>query len=243
MKTIKFFGAILLLSIAVTGCKKGGIFCYRPDGNTTEQVRDVSGFNAIDLSIAATVNITHSEDYAVKVKGSKNLLDILETKVKGNKLKIDFKKNKCVKEAYDITLDIAMPNLSGINISGSGDIYVPTCFSGTDLEINISGSGSLAIDSLAVESLDCDISGSGSIDITGIGTATKEKIKISGSGDIYLFDFPVHQSDINISGSGNCNVHVLDELDVNISGSGDIVYMGDPTVIQNISGSGSVRPY
>lgn len=264
MKNLNFGLLFLALLLGTVSCKKGGIFCHKANGNTVTEKRDANGFNAVSLSIDANVEITQSESYSVEITGSDNLLKILETKVKGNTLKIGFKNNKCVKGNYTINIAIQMPKLEelkvsgsgditvkenfessalAINISGSGDISVPNKLIANQLKMNISGSGDIKMDSIETNSLDCDISGSGSIDLTGVGIANSEDLKITGSGDLFLYDFPVNNSDINISGSGTCHVNVLESLEAKISGSGDIIYKGNPTINQNISGSGSVRPY
>lgn len=242
MKTLRagiIIGAVLL---SFTSCKKGGLFCYKGDGNIVTEVRDHDGFKNISLEMGGTIYLEQGKDYDVQIEASENLMEIIETEVSGSTLEIDLKKGTCLKNSGEIKIYITTPDIQDISISGSGDVYARNLLAVDDLDISISGSGNFELDSLDIDNLDVSISGSGDLYLNSIDTVNTQKIRISGSGDINSFNMPVLKSDISISGSGDCEVHVVNELEVNISGSGDVVYKGHPLVYQNISGSGSVKP-
>ena len=243
MKRLTLFIPLAIVLITAVSCKKGGLFCYKSDGTSVSELRDHQDFSEIHLSMAATVYVTQSTEYSVEVVAAENLLPIIETEQKGDKLEIDLKRGKCLKGSSDVKVYISTPNIEELNISGSGSIYVDNYLSTQSLKINISGSGDVDIDSLSNERLEINISGSGEVEMTSLDTAQTQEIDISGSGSISALYAPALQSDIHISGSGGCDVHVIESLDANISGSGDVRYLGNPNVTSNISGSGSVSPY
>jgi len=243
MKTIKTGLILLVALLAITSCQKGGVFCYRPDGEVVRQDRGLSGFNKVSLCMAADVYIEYGEIHKVEVETSENLHEIIETKISGTTLEIDLKKRKCISGNPEIKVYITMPALKDLSISGGGDIFVLNEMVGESLEINVSGSGDIEMDSLNYNQIDTKISGSGDVYLNALDTVESHDIKISGSGKIEAFQAVTRNVDINVSGSGECEVNVLDHLDVNVSGSGDVIYQGTPEIDQNISGSGSVRPF
>jgi hypothetical protein len=243
MKKLKITLGICTLMLLIGSCKKGGVFCYQPDGNITSQERIHSDFSKIALGMAADLYVTQGEEYAVSIEASNNLMEIIETKVSGTTLVIDLKRGKCIKNNYDVKVYITLPDLQTLSISGSGDVFIPNKLITDDLKLDISGSGSLELDSLEANDLSTTISGSGDLYITAIDTIESQTIKISGSGEIHTFDVPAKDVSIRVSGSGECEVFAIETLEVDISGSGDVIYKGNPVIDQRISGSGSIKPY
>ncbi|NOQ73421.1 MAG: hypothetical protein GQ574_15555 [Crocinitomix sp.] len=243
MKRIKITFIFCSLLLFATGCKKGGVFCYQPDGNVVTQEREHTDFSKISLEMAADLYVTQGDEYSVSIEASNNLMEIIETKVSGTTLEIDLKKGKCIKNNYDVKVYITLPELKDLSISGSGDVFIPNKMTSDDLELDISGSGSLEIDSLFVNHVEMVISGSGDVMLTAMDTIETETIDISGSGEVRAFNVPSKTVEIRVSGSGECEVYAIDRLDVNISGSGDVTYKGNPIIDQRISGSGSIKPY
>ncbi|MFT5820302.1 MAG: hypothetical protein ACI8ZM_001541 [Crocinitomix sp.] len=243
MKRINISLIICLLVLFSTACKKGGVFCYQPNGNVVTEERTHTDFSKISLEMAADLYVTQGEEYAISIEASDNLMEIIETKVSGTTLEIDLKKGKCIKNDYAVKVYITLPELKELSVSGSGDVYVPNKLTAGELELNISGSGSVDIDSLFANHLDTRISGSGELMLFAMDTVETEKIDISGSGEVHLFNVPAKNVDINVSGSGECEVYAIDRLEVEISGSGEVTYKGNPIIDQRISGSGSLKPY
>ena len=243
MRTFKT--AIILVGLIVTtaSCKKGGVFCYKGDGNIVTEVRSHTDFSKISIEMGADLYIEQGETYEVKVEASENIQEIIETKVVGSTLEIDLKKGKCLKNSYEVKVYVVMPELDDISISGSGDVSIDDLFVGNRLDVSISGSGNLDFDQLDYNELDVSISGSGDLFLNSVDTLVSESINISGSGEIHSYDLPAKHVEIKVSGSGDCEVHAVETLDISISGSGDVSYKGNPIIDQSISGSGSVKPW
>ncbi|MBI3133461.1 MAG: DUF2807 domain-containing protein [Bacteroidetes bacterium] len=241
MKSTLLFSGILL--IGLTSCKKNGFVCYHPNGNIITEQRTTDHFDGIDLRIGADVYVEQSATYSVSITASENLMAIIKTEVHGTTLCIDTKKNKCINGDDDIAVYITAPELRKLEISGSGDIISKTNFIASDLEMNISGSGNITLDSLQTTNYAINISGSGNVKLAGAQTATSQITHISGSGDINTLNLPTSNCDIHISGSGKAQVWAISTLKADISGSGDVIYKGNPVITASASGSGEVRPY
>lgn len=243
MKTNKIVvfacGALLLF----TACKKGGAFCYSPKGENITEVRALENFSKIELGMSADLYVSQGADYQVKIESSENIMGIIETKVSGNKLKIDLKNNKCLRGNSMVKVFVQLPSLNALSVSGSGQVYVLNQIHTSSLDIDISGSGDVTIDSLNAQYISENVSGSGRLYLKSTDTLIQQTINISGSGKIEAFGMPTLETKIKISGSGEGRIHVIDYMDAHISGSGNIFYMGHPTINQHISGSGKVTPY
>lgn len=243
MKTKNSLSLIIVLAFTVLGCKKGGVFCYEGNGTITTETRVLEAFSSIELAMSADVFVTQGADYAVKVEASENLMGIIETKVKSDKLIIDVKNNKCIRGNETISVYITLPNLSALNISGSGKIKVSNYLETEKLTIKISGSGDVEIDSLAANEIAATISGSGDLSVTGTDTVAVQIVEVSGSGKVQNINLPSREASVNISGSGECLIYAIETLDVRISGSGNVRYKGNPTITTAITGSGNIYPY
>jgi hypothetical protein len=233
MKKISF-AVIALLCLFAVSCRK-----TTGEGPVVTETRAVSGFADIDQRVGASVYYTQAPDYKVEVIAQRNILDVLQTYVSGNRLVVKFKDGVRVNSHEDIRVNVSAPRVSSLRISGSGNLYVTGPFTPASLEMDISGSGSMAISELTTALIDADISGSGSISISH-GTATEEKLKISGSGSLNLEGVTADRATTNTSGSGTIKVTATQTLNVTISGSGNVFYKGSPQVNVSVSGSGKV---
>lgn len=231
------------LALSFLSCKKGGVFCYTPNGNIVTVERVHSDFNRVSLETFTDVYIEQAPDYSVKIEGSENLMDIIETKVSGSELIIEVKNSKCIKNGDDTKVFITMPELRELSLDGSGNIDISNELVSDKLIASINGSGNIEIDSLKTNQLNLTISGSGSFFAASTDTTALQDIKINGSGSSKTLSMPSLKSDVDLSGSGSCHLHTIEELNVKISGSGNVRYEGTPTIDQVTTGSGTVNPF
>lgn len=242
MKTLKI-SIILIALLGLNSCKKGGLVCYRENGEVTTETRNVESFTKISMSTQADVYIQQGSTYSVQVEASSNLQEIITTTVKSNTLDIDLKMGKCLKGNPTIKVYVTAPSIEALNLSGSGNIYAYHQITSSSMDLTISGSGNMRLDSLSTQTITAKISGSGNIDLKGKDTSENLSATISGSGNVNTLELAVNKATVNISGSGNCKLLVKQNLKATISGSGDVLYSGSPIVESSVSGSGSVRPY
>ena len=237
MKSIKLILSLILVVTVLTSCKKHIFNSIKGKGGTVTEIRNVTGFNKISLSINADVSYVQDSVFFVEISAQQNVLAAITTDVSAGELKIDF--NKWVRKHSNIHFTIHSPDLRGLDLSGSGNIEATGNIATTNMEINVSGSGNVVLSSLTSDELDAKISGSGNVSIYA-GAVTNQKATISGSGNIEMDGMTASSSYCKISGSGSISVWVTDQLDATISGSGDIRYKGTPVVNAHMSGSGSL---
>lgn len=226
---------LFALVLTLSSCGER-IICKRASGAAVTETFELSPIDGIDLSVAADVNLTYGETQSVTVTAQQEVLDELARDVKGTTWHIHF--DNCINNYRNLTIDITLPELKKIDISGSGDIYTTNTFvEQGNLDLRISGSGNL---DLAFEggAVDSKISGSGDVKLEGSASSISQRV--SGSGTLQAFDMPCETADMTISGSGSAELTVSENLDVKISGSGDVYYKGQPTLNVDVSGSGDI---
>jgi predicted small secreted protein len=226
---------MLILASGLSSCDK-----VKGKGEVVSQLRTVTGYTGLDLSISATIYFTTDSVYYMEVRAQQNILDVLETTVgSNNTLEINFKKGVIIGKHEPIILFIAAPDVRGFDVSGSGELFVNNPLISDFVDMNISGSGNISVFQMNANELIATISGSGNIDVN-TGVVNQEQLQISGSGNIDLVGIESDTTSVNISGSGNASVWATSLLDVTITGSGNVYYTGNPIIQTHISGSGSV---
>lgn len=207
-----------------------------------QQELDLPSFDEIALRTSATVYLTQGSPQKVTVEGDEDDLEELEIEVNGDRLEIKRKGSDSWfnwGSSGDITVYVTVPKIDGISVSGSGKIIGENKINAGDLDLSVSGSGKMELDT-ENEFTDISISGSGSVYLKG--QTAEVEMSISGSGRIRGEDFKAKVVKAKISGSGSCEIHAVEEIDARISGSGSIYYTGSPDKVNSsTSGSGRVK--
>lgn len=219
MRKIKYLGIVsVILVIFLSGCdlevKKDSQI--EGSGVKASDSRELSPFTEIELDSQSDVNITFAKHQSFMITGDDNIIGLIKTSVSNGKLRIY--SDKSFNTNLNLVVNIVMPELSRIDLNGSGDINVN--------KINIS-------------SFSGNINGSGDITITG--TSNYTEVNINGSGNINLFNLMSSNVKARINGSGDINVYASKTLDAEINGSGDITYKGGCYVTTKINGSGKIK--
>lgn len=236
MKTNFFLLAGLVLTMSATGCGERGIFCHRPEGPNVTQTLILDDLTGFELQIAADITLRQGETQTITVTGAQNHIDLLKTDVNNGIWKIKY--TECTRGANDLHIDITVPDITYLAISGSGDVETDGRFTlQSNVKVEISGSGDLELE-VEASRLESKITGSGNMTLAG--SAPDADHTITGSGKIEAFGLATDNTDAEISGSGNMKIAVAKNLNATISGSGDIYYTGNPAVTTRISGSGNV---
>jgi len=205
-------------------------------GTVISEEREVPIFDQIQLKGSGKVILMRAAKQNIQVKTDDNIMLHIRTEVDNGKLVISHAR-KNIRPTV-LTFHIAVANLEGVAISGSGDITGNEEFISDRFYADIAGSGDISV-KVSAEHLESNISGSGSIYLSG-STNTYDAT-ITGSGDIDAFDLQTKDSSVVITGSGNCKVNVSDRLQAKITGSGDVLYKGQPQISKSITGSGKVK--
>ncbi|MCB2231096.1 DUF2807 domain-containing protein [bacterium] len=189
----------------------------RGSGDLTTETREVKDFDRIRSSGSMDIYVTVGTEPSLEIEFDDNLIDLIETEVRGGTLRIESRKS--FSSDHDCRITITVPTLERVTASGSGDIVVQR---------------------LKSDYFECKLSGSGSITIDG--EVNEMEASISGSGDVDARDLKARSAYCRISGSGEIAVFASEDFDGSVSGSGDIFYYGNPARTSfNVSGSGRIK--
>lgn len=166
------------------------------NGYVKELTFDVDDFESVDLEGVANVYIETGLDQQVTIEAYENILTYIIVEVVGDELIIRFKDNLSVNSDEEIRVDISMPEIQDVTLSGVGNFYL----SGPpqeSLSIEIDGVGNIEAYDLPVYNGITEINGTGNIEIRAKETLS---VDIDGLGNVYYRDYP--KIYVDISGLG-----------------------------------------
>jgi hypothetical protein len=229
----------------------------------TRQTRNVDTFTKLSFRVPGKLFLRQGSPQKVEIEGNKDILSEIETEVSGGKLVIG-KEGKWFDWSWDndnkVSVYITVKDLDAISVSGSGDLIGETKFTAADMDLNVSGSGSLKIEVDASGIMNVGVSGSGNVDLNGkcrdyasnvsgsgkivsaVTIGNRAEFTVSGSGRI-VASGSANRVRTSVSGSGRVQAGslVTNSCDVRISGSGDVEIEVRDELEANITGSGSVN--
>ena len=209
----------------------------RGDYNTEE--REVRTFTQIKSEIVADIHITQDNRHSVEISAQENILDVIETRVVGRELVIEYSVRRVEHDGVDIY--ISMETLEEISISGVGNVNNENTIETDNLKIEISGVGDVDFSSIIADEIKIESSGTGKVYLEGPAVVGNIDIELSGVGNVNTVNLEAESVYIHSSGTGNCRVNVINNLDVDISGLGNVYYTGDPDISSHISGFGKIK--
>ena len=248
-----------LFFLAVAAIGASCAFGLAGNGDVEAVERDARGFSSIEVSGSAVVRVRKAPFTRVVVTTDSNLQSAFDVSVRGSTLRLGWKPGTMVARVTRIEVDVYLPELEGLALSGSCELETMDAFSGDSLAIAQSGSGSIGASRLSYRRVEVGLSGSGDTSLSGamdaisVKSSGSGKVRLDGEGEGVSLEmsgssvadaegFACDEVRIVISGSGKATVNARKALDVTASGSGTVRYRGDPRVSAKTSGSGTVRP-
>lgn len=209
-------------------------------GPVTTSTRNVSHFNAVESTMSGDTEITIDSVYSVKVEAQKDIIDMIETSVEGDRLVIKTKDGYSINSNGKIIIHVTMPQLTQLQVTGSGNAKILNNLATKSLRLDVSGSGDIETAAVSTEEFEATITGSGNIKVAG-GTCKEQKLELTGNGDVDCGNLQAKLANASLTGSGNAKINVSEYLKVSITGSGDLKYSGKPQVTAQVTGSGSLN--
>lgn len=209
--------------------------------DTSEEMRALDTFTSIRNKGSFEVYVTVGEEQSVKVTADSDIIDKVETEVRGDTLHIELERNNNWRGYRNIDvlrIDITVQSLEAVRVDGSGD-YEVRGLTGGDFKANVNGSGDIDLIDAKADRLSIDIKGSG--DVEASGECNTLEVEVKGSGDVSGRKMSCKSGDISVMGSGDVSATLNESVDVGIMGSGDVTVWGKPEKVKSRSmGSGDV---
>ena len=237
----RLWGIMVLVGLAASACTHGSLVggsIVKGSGNITTEVRQVSGFTAVQLSGIGSVEIAQTGTEGLSISAEDNLLPLINTNVQGTLLDIHTQPNTILEPTKPIVYLLSVKDLTTISLSGAGSVTTQQ-FKTNALEVDLSGAGAVSLTGLQLSSLTVNFSGAGQLTVSG--TTTSQNVTSSGAGRYNGEQLASTTAKVTLSGVGSASVRASKTLDVTISGVGNLTYYGNPSVTQHISGLGKVN--
>lgn len=229
---------VVALAFGMSGC----IVRRASETDTTTESREVDEFSAVDFSGFGNIQVVQGDEYGLQLSGPTDLVDRIETEVRGDTLYIDRDGSWEIwilgmgNRQVDIT--ITVPELKELKVEGAGLVNIDG-LEGASFEFDLSGAGALEGKDLKLGELIVDMSGAGAATLSG--QADVQKVAISGAGEYNAEELETRVTSVDMSGAGSADVWVTQTLDITADGAGTVNYWGDPDVRQEVSGAGTVH--
>jgi hypothetical protein len=181
----------------------------------TSDVRTVGAFHGLDIATVIEVEVTIGPTTRVELRGPKDWLARLETKVDTGVLHVTMPGHP-----------VHIPKLKAI---------ITTPELGT---IDISGTAAVHATKLAATSLEVSVSGTGQVDLAG--TAETLELTIAGTGAVMAKDLVTATTMLDVAGTGQATIHATKLADVRVSGTGSISVVGNPVIHKHITGVAAI---
>ncbi|WP_276134022.1 head GIN domain-containing protein [Polluticoccus soli] len=236
-----FYLFILPLILAASAsCKHQFV---KGTGASATETRNVQQFTAVLVEAPINAIITvdeHLAANAVQITGYSNLLPLVKTEIKGNKLRVYTDEGVHFDTDKDIEVKISMAAISSLEITGAGEALVAGNVKSDKFDLDITGAGNVTIDNINSNTFIADLSGAGSLTVKN-GMVDRAVYDVTGAGEVTSFPLKAKHVEANVTGAGDVEVHATDKLNADITGVGSISYKGHPAITQNVTGAGNIE--
>lgn len=221
-------------SLLIPGCNN--MDCMDGSGNEVTKIRQVEPFTFVETSGSIKLVLKQGSQ-EVRIVADDNIMDEIETRVKGQSLIIEMDRDVC--NNRPVTVYLSAQSYEGVSASGAVEIMSDGLLQVKDFEMELSGSSKV---NLNLNASKVTTRSSGSSEIALKGQASNHEVDLSGSSSVKALNFVVGKYRIESSGASESKINVLSELHVKSSGSSDIEYRGNPAKVSNDeSGASSIR--
>jgi hypothetical protein len=231
---MKKFGIIIFIVALFIGVAFASLFSFgRASGNlisfsfgnavhgsgvAATEIRDVGEFEGVDVGGVFDVEIVAGKDFEVKIEADDNLMQYIETEVRGGVLKISSSSHR-LKFKTPLRVRVSAPNIESVEATGASKVSL-SALQNSDLRIDTSGASRVKLEG-ATRSLSVEVSGASHVDA--------EALK-------------AENATVGASGASGVDVYVTGNLISTASGASKIAYTGNPAVVEKKS-SGASKVY
>lgn len=219
-------------------------------GQVTKKTLELPEFKSIYVNSNYTVYLKQTNKQEVSVEALADIYEATEIKVEDGILMINVERKPDAPDKSlwakidDIKVNptmkvyVSMKDIRVLQVNGKGKIVSENSIASDDLELGITGGGSMDID-VKGRKLTTELSGSGSMILKGY--ATSNKIRISGSGILNAFNCELESAAVKVGGSGTAEITVNEMLEAYVMGPGAIKHKGNTKkVTKKVYGSGII---
>ena len=188
------------LAIGLAGCiivNPGGV---KGSGIAKTEKRAVASFDSLDVNYAGAIEVRSQEQQNVQISGDDNIIPLITTEVKNGTLYIRGTKGYSPQQKLQVI--VSTPNMKRFVFDGVGEANLSN-IKNDRLEIVVNGVGGLSASGETKE-LDINLSGVGSVDAKNL-RAVNVKANSNAVGNVDLY--ATGKLDVTASGIGEVNYY------------------------------------
>jgi hypothetical protein len=191
-------------------------------------------FDAVVISGSALIRLVQGSDDSVFIEGDDEAQRAVSFDLEGGTLRVNPSGAWKFWRSRQQQIVVTARDLKRIEISGSAEVVAPESLKLRQLQVRISGAGTVRLDKLKAERLDFNVSGKG----TGLISGAVEDlvVRISGRGTYLGENLACQVADITVSGAGDLKVWAVKDLTASVSGFATIDFWGSAAVHRTSSG-------
>jgi hypothetical protein len=203
------------------------------NGIVKKQDREIGSFSAISSSSGIDVYLRQGDKESVTVEADENLLDLIVTRIKGDKLVI--KTEDPIRRAKKLNVYVTFVNVNEISVSSGSDLESSHPLKFEDLDISVSSGADAELELKAIN-LTCSVSSGADANLSG--TANSFYGKASSGSDLRAADLKAKICKAKASSGGDVSVYAIESIEASASSGGDVNYYGEPAKVNVSSSSG-----
>lgn len=252
--TLSVFGLSMMLPIALSACSSdGGDNAPNPAEQAakiaaeTGDVMDATHITKADwtgrtltgiaMASADKLIVKQGDTISVAIEASDKARERLQFSILESTLRIGYKSGNWGSGWSDdgAVITVTLPQLTNLDLSGSGEVAI-AALTGRNVNIAMAGSGNAKIDKVKTDNLNIAISGSGILEMAGSSKAGT--INISGSGEVKGENLDINDLNISVQGSGDARLTSNGHVRATLAGSGNVQIIGKAKCKSDTVGSG-----
>ena len=216
---------LVALFASVTGARAQGV----------EGRRYAPGpFDTLHINGSATLKLAQGREDSVFVEGDEQTQEAVRLDVDDGVLRVRPGGAWKFWRSKQLMITITARELKRIEISGAADVVATEPLALKQLQVRISGAGTVRLDKLRADKLEVSIAGVGSAQVAG--SAETLQVRISGRGAYLGENLASKWATLSVSGAGDVKLWATKEVTASVSGVASVDFWGGATVRRNDTG-------
>lgn len=192
--------------------------CTAGSGTPGQETRQVTGFDAIDISGPFRVSVQVGPPATLELRGDDNVVPKVEAEVR------------------DSTLHLSLPGRIVTKLPLEAIVTLPAL-----VDLDASGAATVTADGLGGEHLEVGAAGATRVSLTGHVDAID--IGVAGASTVEAQALTAARARVDASGASTVEVVATDSLHADASGASTIRYHGSPAELRrDASGASTIEP-
>jgi len=191
-------------------------------------------FDTLVISGSATFKLVQGGEDSVFVEGDEDAQGAARLDVEDGVLRVRPSGAWKFWRSKQLLITVTARELKRIEISGAADVVAADSLTPKQLQVRISGAGSVRFDKLKADKLEVNITGVGNALVAG--SADTLQVRISGRGAYLGENLASKWATLSVSGAGDVKVWATKEITASVSGVANVDFWGGATVKRSDSG-------